>query len=126
MFSGKQSRRGKLNVNCSTCVAAVWIFPLPSQRHLNVLKRNFKAESKLFCFLCFLSWQSRRSSSRGKRRHAPGAPRSRAGRKAGNGTDRTPTPAVELRVMCRQRGSPRGPSRLGKPRSTCSSHTQGP
>lgn len=62
--------------------------------------------TKLSSFFSFSlpSWRSRRSSSRGKRRAAPRAPQSRAGRKVGSGTDRSTTPAVELRAMFRQRG----------------------
>ncbi|KAF3851857.1 hypothetical protein F7725_005212 [Dissostichus mawsoni] len=51
-----------------------------------------------------MTFQSRRSSSSGKRRRAPRAPQS-AGKKERGGTDRTPTPAVEPMEMCHQRGS---------------------
>ncbi|CAB1450743.1 unnamed protein product [Pleuronectes platessa] len=50
--------------------------------------------------------QSRKSSSRGKRRRAPKDPQSQAGRRAPYVPDRTRTPVVEQRVTCPQRGSP--------------------
>jgi len=59
------------------------------------------------CVLCFLSCQSRRSSSRGKRRCAPRAPPSPAGGKVLDAPDRTPTPVVGPTGMCHQKGSPR-------------------
>lgn len=61
----------------------------------------------LFAFLYFLSYQSRKSSSRGKRRRAPRVPLSPAGRRSPSVLDRTPTPAVGQRGTCLRRGSPR-------------------